>query len=96
MSRKVRSVVALLMLTLFLGTGVAHALPSEGSGPDRDSGMLVALWDWVASLLGVEPSYHPAHEAVILPPPPGTNGSGSGWSTGGTSIRTDARPVSVN
>lgn len=75
MSRNVRSILALLLLVLFLGTGAAHALPSEGSGPDHRAGMLVALWDWVASLLGTEPSYRPAHEAVIVAPPQGTNGN---------------------
>jgi len=82
MPRNVRSILALLVLLLFLGTGAAHALPSEGSGPER-AGMLVAIWDWVASLLGTEPSYRPVHEAVIgIPPVPGTSG-GSGCDYGG-------------
>ena len=82
MSRKVRFMLALVMLTLFLGSGAAHALPSEGRNADRGSGMLVAVWEWVASLLGMEPSSRPAHEAVIVSPPPVTNGN-SGCDYGG-------------
>lgn len=61
MSRKVRSILALLLLTLFLGTGAAHALPA--GGPARETGMLDAIWDWVTSLLGVDVPFLPAHEA---------------------------------
>ena len=50
MSRKVRFMLALMMLTLFLGSGAAHALPSEAPNADRGNGMLVAVWEWVASL----------------------------------------------
>lgn len=75
MSRKVRSILALLMLILFLGTGAAHALPAEGPDPDRASGMLVAIWEWVASLWGGEASPLPAFEAVVIEPPSSTNGS---------------------
>jgi hypothetical protein len=82
MSRKVRSLLALVVLTLFLGTGAAHALPLGGRDADQGPGMLVAVWEWVASLLGAEPSYRPAHEAVIISPPSGTNGS-SGCEHGG-------------
>ena len=51
MSRTLRSMSGLLVLTLFLGTGAAHALPS-GDGPnnDRAPGTLVAVWNWVASV----------------------------------------------
>lgn len=82
MSRKVRSLLALFVLTLFLGTGAAHALPPEGRDADRGLGMLAAVWEWVASLLGPETSYRPAHEAGIVSPPPVTNGS-SGCEYGG-------------
>jgi hypothetical protein len=49
---------ALLVLTLFLATGAAHALPS-GDGPsiERAPGTLVAIWNWVASLLEVDGSF---------------------------------------
>ena len=76
MSRKVRSILALLVLTLFLGTGAAHALPAEGPSLDRAPGMLVAIWEWVTSLWGAEGSLLPVHEAVevSVPPPPTTTG----------------------
>lgn len=81
MSRKVRSMLALLVLTLFLGTGAAHALPAEGPAGDRGPGMLVAVWDWLTSLLEVEVPFLQVHEAaggIVLPPPPGTSGSEHG------------------
>ena len=82
MSRKVRSILALLMLVLFLGTGAAHALPAEG--PDRAPGMLVSLLEWVTSLLGFESPLRPAVEASEIPvPPSGTNGGGGGCDFGG-------------
>ena len=58
MSRTLRSMSGLLVLTLFLGTGAAHALPS-GDGPsiDRAPGTLVAVWNWVASLFEAEGSF---------------------------------------
>jgi hypothetical protein len=81
MSRKVRSTLALLVLTLFLGTGAAHALPAEGPSLDRAPGMLVAIWEWVMSLWGGEGSLLPVHEAAGVnepPPPPTTNGGNNG------------------
>ena len=77
MSRKVRSLMALLMLTLFLGTGAAHALPSEGRNADRGPGMLVAVWEWVSSLLDGRVPFLQTHEAVggdpVLPASPDTD-----------------------
>jgi len=64
MSRKVRSLLALVMLTLFLGTGAAHALPSEGRNADRGPGMLDAVWEWVASLLEGRVPFLQVHEAL--------------------------------
>ena len=52
MSRNVRFMLALVMLTLFLGSGAAHALPSEGRDADRALAWLVAVWEWVTSLCG--------------------------------------------
>ena len=71
MSRTLRSMSGLLVLTLFLGTGAAHALPS-GDGPsiDRAPGTLVAVWNWVASLLEVDGSFLGMFEAS------GGNGGG--------------------
>jgi hypothetical protein len=79
MSRKVRSLLALVVLTLFLGTGAAHALPTEGRNADRGPGMLVAVWEWVASLLEGRVSFlHVTESAsgVQLPPIPTGNGDG--------------------
>lgn len=76
MSRNVRSLLALVVLTLFLGTGAAHALPSEGRDADRGSGMLGAVWEWVASLLEGRVPFVKMHEAVgepVPPAPPDTN-----------------------
>jgi hypothetical protein len=81
MSRKVRSLLALFVLTLFLGTGAAHALPMEGRDGDRGSGVLVAVWEWVASLLEGRVPFIQVHEAVgepDLPAPPDTNGDPDG------------------
>ena len=80
MSRKVRSLLALVVLTLFLGTGAAHALPPEGRNADRGPGMLVAVWEWVSSLLEGRVPFLQTHDAVggdpVLPAPPDTdNGS---------------------
>lgn len=79
MSRKVRSQLALLVLTLFLGTGAAHALPSEGRDADRGPGMLVAAWEWVTSLLEGRVPFLRVHEEAgggpVLPPPPQSNSS---------------------
>jgi hypothetical protein len=64
MSRKVRSIFALMALTLFLGTGAAHALPSaEGPCPERVSGMLVTIWDWAASLFETKTPFLAVFEA---------------------------------
>ena len=82
MSRKVRSLLALMVLTLFLGTGAAHALPPEGRNADRGPGMLVAVWEWVSSLLEGRVPFLQTHEAVgtpVLPAPPdATHGGSSG------------------
>ena len=85
MPRKVRFMLALVMLTLFLGSGAAHALPSEGRDADRGPGMLVAVWEWVASLLEGPVSFLHVTEASGGPtPPPVINGNGEG--EGGGSI----------
>lgn len=79
MSRNVRCLLALLMLTLFLGTGAAHALPSGGPSPDRAPGMLAALWSWVTSVVEAEVPFLRAYEAdggTPLPRPV-VNGGGS-------------------
>jgi hypothetical protein len=79
MSRKVRIMLALVMLTLFLGSGAAHALPSEGRNADRSPGMLVAVWEWAASLLeGRVPLFHVTEAAggPVKTPPPTTDGGG--------------------
>jgi hypothetical protein len=81
MPRKVRFMLALLMLTLFLGSGAAHALPSEGRNADRGPGMLVAVWEWVASLLEGRVSFLHVTESAggtVQPPPPATHGGGDG------------------
>ena len=82
MSRKVRSLLALFVLTLFLGTGAAHALPAEGRDAGRGPGMLVAVWEWVASLLEGRVPFVKAHEATgrpgSLPPETTSGGNGNG------------------
>ena len=81
MSRKVRFMLALVMLTLFLGSGAAHALPAEGRDADRGPGMLVAVWEWVASLVEARAPFLRTFEAFgeeILPPPPSTSGEPEG------------------
>lgn len=86
MSRKVRSLLALVMLTLFLGTGAAHALPSEGRAADRAPGMLVAIWEWAASLLQGRVPFVPIHEAVdepAAPTSPDATDDGPGGEFGG-------------
>jgi hypothetical protein len=78
MSRKVRFMLALVLLTLFLGSGAAHALPSEGRNADRGPGMLVAVWEWVASLLEGPVSFLHVTETsggTVQSPPQTTNGS---------------------
>ena len=88
MSRKVRFMLALVMLTLFLGSGAAQALPLEGRDAGRSPGMLVAVWEWVASLLeGRVPFLHVTEAAggeTVAPtaPPDDVNG-GSGGDFGG-------------
>jgi hypothetical protein len=72
MSRNVRSLLALVVLTLFLGTGAAHALPPEGQNADRGPGMLVAVWEWVASL------FEGAVGGSVPVPPVTTSGHGDG------------------
>ena len=71
MSRNVRSALALLLLTLFLGSGVAYALPAEGPGPDREPGMLMAIWNWVTTVVDAKVPFFQIHEAVGQPLPPG-------------------------
>lgn len=81
MSRKVRSLLALFVLMLFLGTGATHALPTEGRDADRGPGMLSAAWEWVASLLEGRVPFLQMHEAVGepgLPTPPETTGDPNG------------------
>lgn len=79
MSRKLRFMLALVMLTLFLGSGAAHALPVEGRNADRGTGMLVAAWEWVVSLLEGPVSFLPVNEAVEETiATPGSQGNGNG------------------
>ena len=81
MSRKVRFMLALEMLTHFLGSGAAHALPLEGRNADRSPGMLVAVWEWVASLLEGPVSFHHVTEnagGTLQAPLPSANGNGGG------------------
>lgn len=87
MSRTLRSMSGLLLLTVFLGTGSAHALPSDdGRGIERASGTLVAVWNWAASLLEVDGTFLGLFETaggngavVPLPPRPGTEADGGGF-----------------
>ena len=82
MSRTLRSMSGLLVLTLFLGTGAAHALPS-GDGPsiDRAPGTLVAVWNWVASVFEADGILFGVFEAlggnggVFVPPLPEPTGA---------------------
>jgi len=86
MSRKARSLLALGVLTLFLGTGAAHALAPEGRNADRGPGMLVAAWEWVSSLLEGRMPFLQTHEAVgapVLPTPPETTNGGPNGDFGG-------------
>ena len=87
MSRKVRFMLALVMLTLFLGSGAAHALPAEGRDADRGPGMLVAIWEWVSSLVEAKVPFLQAFEAIgeeTLPPP--SSSSSGGPNDGGVFI----------
>jgi hypothetical protein len=81
MSRKVRFMLALVMLTLFLGSGAAHALPSGGRDADRGPGMLAAVWEWVTSLLEGPVSFSHVTEAAGGPVQP-SGGGGSGTEGG--------------
>ena len=83
MSRKVRFMLALVMLTLFLGSGAAHALPSEGRDADRGPGMLAAVWEWVASLLEGPVSFFHATEAIGGGGVPSSGGGNNGGGTEG-------------
>ncbi len=78
MSRKVRSIFAMLALTLFVASGTAHALPTSGA-PERTSGTLSALWDWLASALDVKGGLSQIFDAAngngeTPPVPPSSNG----------------------
>ena len=86
MSRTLRSMSGSLVLALFLGTGAAHALPS-GNGPsiDRAPGTLVAVWNWVASLLQVDGPFLGLFETSggnggvpVIPQPPGSGAQTDG------------------
>lgn len=83
MSRTVRSMLALLVLTLFLGAGAAHALPSEGASLDRDPGVLVSIWNWMTSLVEIKVPLFQVHEADGQNLPPGNHDSNSGSSNDG-------------
>jgi hypothetical protein len=77
MSRTARSIFALLALALFLATGTAHALPaSNGPSPERVSGTLAAVWDWLAASFDVRNVMAPLFEAAtgdtVLKPAPST------------------------
>lgn len=79
MSRKVRFMLALVMLTLFLGSGAAHALPMAGRDADRGAGMLAAAWEWVVSLLEGPVSFlHVTEADEVVPGSGGNNGGGNG------------------
>jgi len=87
MSRKARSIFALMALTLFLGTGAAHALPSAGGPcPERVAGTLVAILDWVTSvfeakvpLLQVFAASSGGTSVPSTPPPSGPQTDGGGF-----------------
>lgn len=79
MSRKVRSIFAMLALTLFVASGTAHALPTSGT-PERASGTLTALWDWLASAFEVEGGLSQIFEASQQPEPPSLPNGDSGQS----------------
>lgn len=84
MSYKVRASFALLLLTLFLGTGVAYAVPSSGPAvSERTPGMLTAIWEWVASLVEARIPFLQVYEAsdgiLPIPPPSGPNSDGGSF-----------------
>ena len=66
MSRKLRMTMAMLLLTLVLGTGAAHALPraEEPAAVSAFEAFTVA-WEWLTSLFAFETS------SVQVPLPPG-------------------------
>lgn len=79
MSRKVRFMLALVMLALFLGSGAANALPTEGRNIDREPGLLAAVWEWAVSLVeGKVPFLHVTEQAGgTVPVVPQGNSSGT-------------------
>jgi hypothetical protein len=84
MVHKARASFALLLLALFLGSGVAYAVPASGPAvPERTLGALTAIWEWVASLVDVRMPFIQVHEASgeILPtlPTSGPNTDGGGF-----------------
>lgn len=83
MSRTVRSTLALLLLTLFLGTGAAYALPSEGSSLDRDPGMLATIWNWVTSVVEIKVPLFQVHDADGQTLPSGNQDGKTGSSNDG-------------
>jgi hypothetical protein len=86
MFRKVRFMLALVMLALFLGSGAANALPTEGRNTDREPGLLAAVWEWAVSLVdGKVPFLHVTEQAGgTVPTVPQGNGSSSGSDGGGS------------
>lgn len=55
MSRKLRTTMAMLLLTLALGTGAAHALPrSEEPAAASAFEAFTVAWEWLASLFAFE------------------------------------------
>jgi hypothetical protein len=93
----VRFTMALVMLTLFLGGGAAHALPMEGRDADRSPGLWIAAWDWLASLLQGQVPFLSAYEAseTVNPPlPQDTTNTGSGGGDHGGFIDPNGDPHS--
>ena len=81
MIHKVRASFVLLLFTLFVGTSVAHAVPSSGPAfAERTPGMLTAIWEWATSLVEAKIPFLQVHEASdgILPPPPPSGPSTDG------------------
>jgi hypothetical protein len=65
MSRTARSIFALLVLTLLLGTGAAHALPSSnGPSPERVSGTFTAILDWLSSVFEIKGGWTSVFDAA--------------------------------
>ena len=85
MSRKVRFMLALVMLALFLGSGAANALPAEGRNTDREPGLLAAVWEWAVSLVdGKVPFLHVTEQVGgTVPAAPQGNSNGGGGGEGG-------------